>query len=166
MQRLNKISRETVTLSVIQETHSIVIERIQSPQLVQYSVHPGDQIPLYCGAAGKLYLADQDPADLKRILEKMVLVAYTPATIIEPSLLYSELDTIRKNGYAISRGEFIDGAGAIAALVRGPDRQIICMLSLCMPLQRLDKENETRYIDLVRSSSQDITDLLCGRFSS
>ncbi|MBN1266361.1 MAG: IclR family transcriptional regulator [Anaerolineales bacterium] len=166
MQRLNKTTRETVTLSVIQETHSIVIERIQSPQMVQYSVHPGDQIPLYCGAAGKLYLADQDPAELEQILDGMELVAHTSETITARPLLYKELDTIRQNGYAISRGEYIDGAGVIAALVRGPNGQIMCTLSLCMPLQRFNKENENRYIDLVLTASQDLSNLLGGRFSS
>src|SRR3546814_17593195 len=70
------------------------------------------------------------------------LTRYTSRTIVDPAKLSSELNKVRKQGWASDRGEHGSSVAAVAAPVAAPSGQIIAALSISY--LAADKENEER----------------------
>src|SRR5262245_19231890 len=93
VQRFN----ETVLLSSRQDLFHVVELIRECTREVRVVSQVGRRIPLYCGAAGKTWLAFDHPSLLQRLLQTD-LKAYTANTIANPDDLKAELDEIRQRG--------------------------------------------------------------------
>ena len=71
---------------------------------------------MYCSAPGKVLLAYSDTDYIEEYLSQQ-LEKRTKNTITERSALLSELEAIRRKGYATDREEFGNGISCVAAPV-------------------------------------------------
>ncbi len=118
MERLRNICDETVILQIRLGVHRLLLEKVLSNHAIRFfpeSRHT--TAPIHVGAGGKVLLAGMDRIQLEGLLDRLELTKAGPNTITEKSILLSELDRIRKQGYAISFGETIEGGGGVAALI-------------------------------------------------
>ena len=89
-------SGETAAVYVRDGLNRLCLCRAQSPQHIRDSVEPGQRLPIYTGASGKLLLAFcQDPSVL-RSLESMSLTPLTSKTITDIDTLKEELEKMVK----------------------------------------------------------------------
>jgi DNA-binding IclR family transcriptional regulator len=102
------------------------IYSIQSPPLVQ---RVGFRIPMYCSGVGKAIFAFLEPEKRMRILKDIRLVKCTENTITEAGKLKSELDQIRKQGFALDRAEMYENVHCVAVPVFQNDR-VVASLSM------------------------------------
>lgn len=77
---------------------------------------------LHSNAPGKAILATLSSDRVSEIIERHGLARRTEQTIVEESALRSELEAIRERGYAVDRGELIDGNGGVGAAIRTDDQ--------------------------------------------
>ena len=72
------------------------------------------------------------------------LVAHMNNTLTNPEQLPSELETIRKQGFAISTEELTEGTRSVAAPIRDYTGQIVSAVAVVGPIQRMtdDKINQ------------------------
>jgi DNA-binding IclR family transcriptional regulator len=75
----------------------------------------GDRRYLHNTAFGKAILAEFDRNRVERVLDKWGMPAETANTVTERGALFDELDTIREQGYAVNRGENMEGLYTIGA---------------------------------------------------
>lgn len=156
MKKLAEATGEANKLSVLDNQAVVVVASFAGQG--QYALNPavGQSFPLHAGAASKILLAHMEPAVIEKFLAAP-LTKYTPRTIIDPAKLSSELNKIRKQGWASDRGEHGGSVWAVAAPVTSPSGQVIAALSV--PYLAADKENEERdrLRDLVIEAAGDIS---------
>jgi DNA-binding IclR family transcriptional regulator len=124
-------------------------------------VDPGgrSQWPLHATASGKMYLACQSEAEQQAWIGDG-LPALTERTITSRDELLAELAAARDRGYAVTRGEAIVDAGAIAIPVRDERGDVAACLQLTSPVQRMTKESIQRWLPLMRDAAHRLSELL------
>jgi DNA-binding IclR family transcriptional regulator len=145
MTDLQQMSRETISLYVLDGADRVCVERLESPQNVRIVARLGLRLPLYAGSAGKVILAFLPVARQEQILNTVSLQPFTRHTITDPAALLAELEKIVKQGYAFSHGEWIEDASGVAAPIFGPDRMVTGALTISGPTQRFTREMIERY---------------------
>lgn len=80
-------------------------------------VMPGHRLPPYATASGKLLIALQDRETIERFL-RMKRQALTGVTMVSRRALTEEFRRIRKDDYAVERGEHVEGLATIACPIR------------------------------------------------
>jgi DNA-binding IclR family transcriptional regulator len=113
------------------------IENLESHPLIQ---RISLNVPIYCSSVGKAILSFSDPETEKRILKDIKLVRYTKNTITSMKKLQAEIAQIRKNGYAVDRGEEYENVYCVAVpLFR--NEKLVGALSLSESPERMKKRN-------------------------
>ncbi|MBT9174103.1 MAG: Transcriptional repressor IclR [Syntrophomonadaceae bacterium] len=116
LQELVERCNETVNLAILDRYDVVYIDQIESQNMIKIFARVGSRGPSYCTGAGKALLAQLSEREFERFLHyKEPLQRYTPATICDPDRLKEELAQIRKNGYALDRGELEEGVRCVAA---------------------------------------------------
>lgn len=156
MKRLAEQTGEANKLSVLDQQSVVVVAAFAGQG--QYALNPavGQSFPLHAGAASKMLLTHMGQQAIDALLETP-LPRFTPRTITEPPKLLTELNRIRKQGWASDRGEHGGSVWAVAAPITAPSGGIIAALSI--PYLAADKENEERerLRDLVVEAATEIS---------
>ncbi len=119
MERLRDEVNETVTLHIRAGRERACIERVESTHQLRRTAHLGEQWPLNTGATGPVLLAWMPPAERERFLAASPLVALTPHTIADPGVLFTTIEKVRAQGYAIHDEDPVLGASSISVPVFG-----------------------------------------------
>lgn len=133
---------------------------VESPHPLRYTVPQGVWLPLHAGASGLAILAFL-PAEVQAEIARGGLDALTERTLVDADQLANRLARIRRDGYAISHGERINGAIAIAAPVMGQAEAVIGDIGITIPDSRFNAATTSELVALVRQSAE----LLTRRFT-
>jgi DNA-binding IclR family transcriptional regulator len=137
MTELVATTGESVDLAIRDGDSVVFIDKIDGTQEVRAFTRSGQRARLHATAAGKVFLADLPPADLRAYLAGP-LMPYTPATVTDPVALMRVVEETRQRSWAINRGELHVEAGALAVPVLDGSGVCIAALGLNVPLSRLD----------------------------
>jgi len=120
MRELASRYNETVSLVCPDGNDAVRIESVKPParEEMWYSARVGARAPIYAGAGRKVLLAYYPKDELSRVLAPETLAQITPNTIVDTANLRSELDLIRRQGFATSDGEQSEGAVSVAVALR------------------------------------------------
>ncbi len=120
MDSLSKICGETVVLDILVGVRNIRLHMIPSIYNIRvYDDNPDLTGLNIQGAAMKALLSLLDRRELGPVLNYVKLEDKTSNLPHKKDEILSQLSQIRKQGYAISRGERVAGAMAISAPIRG-----------------------------------------------
>lgn len=133
---------ETTYLAVLEESHVVYRDRVESRQPIRYVAELGEPAPLHAGAAGRAILAGMDDTEFDEWLRTADLSRVTPSTPHDADSLRQLRATDRRRGYAISRGERVPGGGAVAAWFHGSDGRVVGSLVATSPIERLPRQRE------------------------
>lgn len=107
----------TVHLAAVSAGEVVYIDKVDVGfSTVTYS-RVGKRAPMYCTGIGKAILAYMPSEYLEKHIFSKPLVKYTPNTITERIKLQKELETIRRQGYAMDDEEIEIGVQCLAAPV-------------------------------------------------
>lgn len=140
MVHLQEQTRETISLYILEGSERVCVERLESPETVRIVARIGRRIPLYAGSAGKVFLAFLPENRREMILRDIDLVPMTEMTITDKDTLRAELSHIQKQGYAVSKGEWIIDASGVAAPIFDQHGQIGAAITISGPGQRFTEE--------------------------
>lgn len=116
----------------------------------------GSWIHLHAHSGGKAILAQYSQSKIDVILEEHGLPAKTANTITNRSDLFTELDRIREDGYAMNFGEDIKGIHAVGVpvVIEG---EVLGALSIAGATNRLTEEYcKDELIPLLKSAVDDL----------
>lgn len=134
---LHTQTKETISLYILEGDERVCIERLESTQNVRFvAPRVGRHLPLHAGSAGKVMLAYLPEEQREKILTSGPLASLTEKTIIDPEILRAELPKIKRQGYAISYGEWILDASGVAAPIFDRYGAIIGAVTISGPSQR------------------------------
>jgi DNA-binding IclR family transcriptional regulator len=136
VEKLARVSGETVQLTLRNQDHGVCILVQESHSALRVAPETGRVLPLHAGASVQVLLAFL-PEDEQRLVLSRPLQRLTPRTLADPAGLLRRLRTIRRRGYAVSRGEAYPGAVGIAAPIFGPDGRVMASLAVSGPAQRM-----------------------------
>ncbi len=131
---LSNETDETVELAVLDGNKIFIIDKIDSKQYLKAS-DAGKKLPLHCTASGKILTAYA----IKKVLNwpPKTLEAYTDATITDPTTLLEELEQVRKQGYALDKGELSVDVRAVSAPIRNNQGTVLAALTIVAPASRI-----------------------------
>ncbi|WP_121743140.1 IclR family transcriptional regulator [Natronorubrum halophilum] len=112
---------ELVSLVVEQSGQAVILHKTFGDRSLELGIYSGMTTPLHTNATGKVILAYLPDERTDEIIETQGLARVTDETITDEAVLRSELDEIRKRGYAVDWNQQVIGMGIIAApiLVEG-----------------------------------------------
>lgn len=129
---------------------------VESSHPLRYTVPQGVWLPLHAGASGLAILAFL-PREAQDEIAQGKLDPLTDRTVVDGERLVERLAQIRRDGYAISHGERIDGAIALAAPVLGPANAVIGDIGITIPESRFNATTTSELAALVKQSAQLLT---------
>jgi DNA-binding IclR family transcriptional regulator len=118
-----------------------------------------EPVPLHATACGKCYLAALPQQKLAEYL-RGGLESLTKATVVSAALLRRELRLVRRQGYALSRGEALEAVPAVAAPLTGPEGTAVGAVTLAFSSGVGDVDVCVAALPLVRTASEQISHLL------
>lgn len=130
--------KETVNLGILDAGEIVVIQTVESPQSVRMASKVGNRRYLHATALGKALLAGMPDKEILRLVRLKGLPKLTENTIIAKAALLSEIEKVRKQGYAIDNQENELEGRCIGAPISGPDGSVVAALSISSPVFRMD----------------------------
>lgn len=167
LRRLVDTVDETGVLGLYDSVRQMMLYHtvLESSHHVRYVVEAGRWYPITTGASGLAILAFLPDGERRSLLSRP-LPALTESTITNPIALEQTLDTIRRQGYAVTHGQRIPGAVGIAAPIFAGD-SVIGDVILSVPQQRFDPGSEghlTRQVlDCACSITADVNGVVATR---
>ena len=147
MQELVERHGESSHLMVLDRDQAVIVEKVEATLATQILMsRAGLRLPAHSSACGKLLLALQPWAEVRRMFDQSELKRFTPATITRLPDLAEELARIREDGVAVDREEFFPGLSCVAAPVFDDTGIAVAGISLTVPTYRF----EATEADLVR----------------
>jgi DNA-binding IclR family transcriptional regulator len=157
---LRDVTGESAHLGIRSGWECVVLERAIGPHLFKYYVEAGARGPLHAGAPGKAMLAWLPEEELKRTLREMPLPKVTSNTILSREALGRELLEVRQKGYAMDRGETLEGLFCLGAPVWDGEGRVCASVWITAPEPRLDEVSVRRDAPLVIEAGRRIGAML------
>jgi IclR family KDG regulon transcriptional repressor len=140
-----KACHESTYVAVMRKGQVVPLDMVESDQPVRIVSHIGENLPLYCTAAGKVHLAFEPVEEIQRSFPNG-LEQHTTNTITDSSALLEQLKTIAGLGYAIENGEYLTDVRTVAVPIRDYTRTVVGSLAVSGPSYRIPFERIEREI--------------------
>jgi DNA-binding IclR family transcriptional regulator len=134
MLQLNKKYDESISLYVIEGEHILCIERIETTRALKQTTQKGDCLALTSGASGKLLLSFASESLQKKMAG-------------DNPFMWSAIEKIQSDGYALSTGEKSEGVSCIATPIRNKKNQVVGALTMTGLFTRFQGSNLAEKIE-------------------
>ena len=96
---------ETANLAILEADKATYVAQVPSRHSMRMFTEVGRKVDLHCTGVGKALLARLDDGAVREVMARAGMPATTPHSITDPDALVAELALIRRQGYALDRGE-------------------------------------------------------------
>ncbi|WP_019153073.1 IclR family transcriptional regulator [Robertmurraya massiliosenegalensis] len=127
---------ETAHISVLDNLEVIYLNKVECNHPVRFLTHIGKRNPAYCTSSGKVLLAFSDDKIVESVINKS-LQKFNKNTVADPEQLRTYLKKVRKDGFAYSVEEFLEGVNSVAAPIYDYRGKVIAALTVVGPKQRI-----------------------------
>jgi len=160
LERLAGQTQESVNLGLLDGDHAVVIQRIESPQPLRFSMEVGTRVELHATSMGKSLLAFND--SLHEYVDGLgsELPQLTAKTHATTDALRRDLDEIRDRGWSIDDEESMLGVRCVAAPIIDGSGQARSAVAIQAPAVRMP---DSRFGELgpeVRRAADELSHLL------
>lgn len=157
MRELHRATGQPVNLSIRQGDEIVYVERAVSERSGMQVVRAvGGRAPLHLTSVGKLFLAVDDPKNVRAYATRTGLAGHTRNSITELARLERELALVRARGYARDNEELELGVRCIAAGIRDDGGKLVAGLSISAPADFVQDD----WIDLLCKTAGQISGAL------
>jgi IclR family KDG regulon transcriptional repressor len=156
MQQLVGRFNETCDLGIFDRGWVLYVEVVHSEHSLTIAARVGRNLPAYCTASGRVFLAFLPPEVVEPILNGP-LTPCTAKTITSPARLREELEATRQRGYALDDEEFEEGIRAVSAPIRNIDGNVIAALSMPGPTNRMPPQRISEIVDALLEAASAIS---------
>jgi IclR family transcriptional regulator, pca regulon regulatory protein len=138
MQALSRELGYAVSLSALDGADVVYLEHLRAaPLRVALAVPLGYRIPAHCSSMGKAILAWLPYEERRAIIGSRPLEPLTVRSITDPALLESELDKIRRRGFAVNDEETAFGLRSAASAVRDAFGRPVAAINVAAPASQV-----------------------------
>lgn len=118
----------TVSLTTLDDTEIVYIDRIAKTQVVLINVNIGSRMPAYRTSSGRAILAFLPKAWARDVLERSDRQKMTAYTLTSVEEIMAVLDLVRERGYAINNEEMALGHRHAAAPIINADNEPVAAI--------------------------------------
>ncbi|SDL96443.1 transcriptional regulator, IclR family [Modicisalibacter muralis] len=147
---------ESCNITALSGNEVLYLDRVETTAPLRFYLHPGSRVPVHASASGKLFLAQMSPAQRKRLLAHVPLERFTPNTLIDLDALESEIERVRRDGYAFDDEEFLPGLICIAVLVPGAKGRSNLGIAIQAPTMRLTSDQALQFLPALQRAAKAI----------
>ncbi|WP_025584803.1 IclR family transcriptional regulator [Cupriavidus taiwanensis] len=154
LRRLVEEVGESCNLTAFSGGEVLYLDRVETAAPLRFYLHPGSRVPAHCSATGKLFLAQLAPAQRQRLLANVELERYTQNTLTDHAQLESELERVKRDGYAMDDEEFLPGLVCIGVLVPAADGGKSNLgLALQAPVMRVPRDKAVQLLPALQRAA-------------
>ena len=162
LRKLRDLTRETANLAVVDDEFIIVLTRMESREIMRSLTKVGGRVAMVASGVGKAVLATYSNEDVGAIIHHHGMPRLTEKSIVRPSDLFKELETIRRQGYAVDDEEACMGLRCIAAVVYNDCAEPLAAISVSGMTSRLTDDRLPMLGQTVREVAAELTVALGG----
>ncbi|MFC0109037.1 IclR family transcriptional regulator [Kibdelosporangium aridum] len=152
---------ETANLAVLEHDEVVYVAQAPSRHSMRMFTEVGRRLLPHGTGVGKAMLSQMPQQDVRELLKRTGMPAYTPNTFRDPDLLLMHLAEIANRGYAIDESEQELGVRCIAVPVKGTPSP--AAISISGPEGRLTDEIVQKVAPVVQRVAEAISDTLHAR---
>ena len=157
LRQLSSSTREDTYLIIQSSDKGLVLVKQDGPNHLKVVAEFGYEMDLHCGAIRKVLLAYQSEAYINYYLDTR-LDRPEAFPQISRRALELELEQIRRDGVAVTHGEYVHDAAGIGAPVYGPDNKVIASIGLVAPYSRIPNEKHLeKLMEDVKNAAHDLS---------
>lgn len=156
LQRLRESSNETVALHWRVDDHRVCLLELVSNHPIRMASGVGNAYPLVAGASGKAILAHLSDDDIDEVIGK----ARADGSKVQRKALLADLADVRERGFAMSFGETVAGAAALATPLLDASGRAIAALNVTGPVDRLTEKRMAATVPELLATGKAIMDQL------
>ncbi len=154
MQQLHEAVGEAVNLGIRRADEIIYVERTSSGRsLIRVVYLVGGRAPLHLTSLGKLFLADDNAAEVRAYSKRTGLPGKTSHSLTTLEALEKELDIIRLKQVAYDREEAEIGLRCIAAPIRNDEARLVAGISVSAPSDRYNSD----WMTAIQATAEEIS---------
>ncbi|MFH1906202.1 MAG: IclR family transcriptional regulator [Chloroflexota bacterium] len=140
LKSLSDATGETTNMAIRDGADIIYVARNITQRILSVNLYRGSRLPVHCTSMGKAQLIDLSQKELFDLLGEGPYQKMTPNTITRLEELMSELEKIRKQGYAINDEELAIGLRSVAAPIRGSGGKVVAAINVSAPGSRISRQ--------------------------
>jgi IclR family acetate operon transcriptional repressor len=152
-------TQESVNLGLTGIDHVVVVQRIESPQPLRFSVEVGTQVELHGTSMGKAVLAFNDELR-QQFSGNAPLVQLTAKTHRDTTSLFADLERIQNRGWSTDDEESVLGVRCVAAPILDGYGQARGALAVQAPAVRMPDQRFDELGREVQLAGQELTRIL------
>ena len=121
--RLRDQIKETLVLGALICNRIQIMAAAEAGDPLKISASPGTILPLFAGAAGKVFFAAKTTEAMKQLIHENELPRHTPRSIVDEEKYLAELERVREKGFSVDDEEYLTGVRAVAVSlnnIKGP----------------------------------------------
>lgn len=162
LQNLAGISGHTVTMSVLDGTQVVFINRADGDSRVRVAVEVGSRVPAYASASGKILLAGLSDEEVKARFKAEGFKRWTPRTVRSVQELLADLARVRQRGVAFNNEESSEGLCALSVPIKSEKRSHLAALTVAFPAGTLTDKDQWKLAQSVTTVAAGIEKLGLG----
>jgi IclR family acetate operon transcriptional repressor len=162
LRKLRDQTRETANLAVVDDESIIVLTRMESREIMRSLTKVGGRVAMVASGVGKAVLATYSDEDVNAIIRRQGMPRLTEKSIVRPGELFRELETIRRQGYAVDDEEARIGLRCVAAVVYSDCSEPLAAISVSGMTSRVTVDRLPVLGRAVRDVAAELTIVLGG----
>ncbi|HET9816633.1 MAG TPA: IclR family transcriptional regulator C-terminal domain-containing protein, partial [Xanthobacteraceae bacterium] len=162
LRKLRDQTRETANLAVVDDESIIVLIRAESREIMRSLTKVGGRVAMVASGVGKAVLATYADEDVNAIIRHHGMPRLTEKSIVRPSELFRELETVRRQGFAVDDEEACMGLRCVAAVVYSDCSEPLAAISVSGMTSRLTDDRLPMLGRMVRDVAVELTLALGG----
>lgn len=160
---MEKVSEKTglsVFLGLRSDRQSILVDKVDSAYGIKVSSEIGIMMPVLAGAGIKAMLAQLSDEEVDDIVERSELRQFTMNSIVEKGRYREEIGTVRSQGIAYDREEYIEGMTALAIPINAPGKDIQAALWIAGLTHQVPDSSLPEFTELLKTTAEAINQRL------
>jgi len=147
----------TVHVGLLEDGMVHYVTRASTPTSFSPHTRMGCQLEAYCSGLGKVLLAALPEEQLDRFVIDGELVALTPYTITDRSVLRATLDDARQQGFALDRRETREDMFCVAVPVVDRHGRTVAAMSATENAEQMTAERQAQLLEALLLASAELT---------
>ncbi|HEX2923578.1 MAG TPA: IclR family transcriptional regulator C-terminal domain-containing protein, partial [Chloroflexota bacterium] len=156
LEELAMASSETASLQVRQGFDRVVVQRVLSVHSLGYSLHIGQRLPLLVGASGLILAGGMPSEGLSLLMDSVGEIRLADGRLLSHTDLLAKIEAVRRQGFAVSRGEREGGVISVAAPILRTGYPLNAAIAVTGPTSRMAEEKVDQLSITVKQVAADI----------
>lgn len=155
---LSEKINESSSIAILDRNEILYIARASTTRIMTIDLHIGSRLPAAYTSMGRVLLANMEPDEAKKILEETKLIKYTDFTKNSIKEIWDELESVRRNGYAVVDQEMEVGLRSIAVPIKNRNGKVVASVNIGFHASRVPIDVAVNtFLPLLESAAQELS---------